>query len=82
MASKGGGPAFQIAAGLTPVNPFVDSFKTVTTCRDADNDIVMSQRPSKFLNGIFPNPTCGSGSQRTVVLDYVILKALERVWGS
>ncbi len=81
MASKGGGPAFQIVTGLT-ANPSVDSFKTATTCRDVDNDIVMGQRPSKFIDGTYPNPTCGGGSPRTIVLDYVILKALELAWGS
>ena len=79
MADKGGGPAFQIASGVTPVNPTVDSFKTTTTCRDADNDVVMSQRPSKFLDGTYPNPSCGT-SPRTAALDYVILKGLELAW--
>jgi hypothetical protein len=79
MADKGGGPAFQIASGAMPANPGVDSFKTATTCRDVDNDVVMSQRPSKFQDGTFPNPSCGS-SPRTAALDYVILKALELSW--
>jgi hypothetical protein len=82
MADKGGGPAFQITCGATPVNPSVDSFETATTCRDMDNDVVMSQRPSKFRDGTFPNPTCSAGSPRTIALDYVILKGLQLVWGS
>lgn len=79
MADKGGGPAFQIASGAPPVNPTVESFKTSTTCRDVDNDVVMSQRPSKFLSGTYPNPSCGA-SPRTAALDYVILKGLELAW--
>jgi hypothetical protein len=81
MASKGGGSAFQIVSGVTPVSPSVDSFKTATTCQDVDNDIVMSQRPSKFIDRTYPSPTCDAGSPRTVVLDYLILKALELAWG-
>jgi hypothetical protein len=79
MADKGGGPAFQIASGAMRVSPTVDSFKTATTCRDVDNDVIMSQRPSKFLSGAFPSPSCGA-SPRTAALDYVILKGLELAW--
>jgi hypothetical protein len=79
LAEQGGGPAFQLASGATPINPTVDSFKTATTCRGVDNDVVMSQRPSKFRDGTYPNPTC-SASPRTAALDYVILKGLELAW--
>jgi hypothetical protein len=79
MAENGGGPAFQIASGATPINPTVDSLRTATTCRDVDNDVIMSQRPSKFLNGTYPNPSCND-SPRTAALDYVILKGLELAW--
>jgi hypothetical protein len=79
MADKKGGPAFQIASGAMPANPVVDSLKTATTCRDVDNDVVMSQRPSKFRDGTFPSPTCTT-SPRTAALDYVILKGLELAW--
>lgn len=79
MAEKKGGPAFQIASGVMQANPAVDSLKTATTCREVDNDVVMSQRPSKFRDGIFPSPNCTTSPQ-TAALDYVILKGLELAW--
>lgn len=75
MADKGGGPAFTIVSGQTIDANAIDDLKTATTCTDVDNDIVMSQRPSKFIDGTFPHPSC-TASPKTIALDYVIVKAL------
>ena len=63
MASKGGGPAFQFAAGVIPVNPSVDSFKTATTCRDVDNDIIMGRGICRSRDGtLWPRKCTRSAS--------------------
>ena len=54
MASVGGGPAFQVAAGEAPAGGVAEGLEEATTCRDVDNDVVMSQRPSKFRDGVSP----------------------------
>jgi hypothetical protein len=78
MAVKGG-PAFQIAAGVAINDAAIEAYRSAMTCRDVDNDVIMSQRPSKFSDGTFPNPPCAS-NHKTATLDYVILKAARAAW--
>jgi len=78
-ADKGWGPAFRIVSGRSIDDATIDSYKTMYIKRDLDNDIVLSQRPHKFLNNTFPT-SLNSGPGIYRVLDYVILKALQSEW--
>jgi hypothetical protein len=74
-ADKGWGPAFRIVSGRSIDDASINNYYTMRMGRSQDNDIILAQRPSKYLKGIFP-PTSGDW----LVLDYVILKGLRLAW--
>ncbi|MES2792719.1 MAG: hypothetical protein V4719_24110 [Planctomycetota bacterium] len=74
------GPAFELVAG-TPINQKeIESYAGRHISRDLDNDIVMAQRPKKYMDGTFP-PSVKPDRHTRLTLDYVILKALSCLWG-
>ncbi len=74
-ADKGWGPAFRIVSGRSIDDATIDKYSTMRMSRSQDNDIILGQRPSKYLKGTFP-PTSGDW----LVLDYVNLKGLRLAW--
>jgi hypothetical protein len=78
-ADRGWGPAFRIAAGRSSNEGDVDVYKYAYTTHERDNDIIMAQRPEKYLSGEFaPDPS--PGENKWLVLDYVVLKGLWLLW--
>lgn len=78
-ADKGWGPAFRIVSGRSISIEDIDSYATAYVTRDHDNDIIMAQRPEKYLSGEF-FPDHQAGDNRWLVLDYLILKGLQLLW--
>lgn len=74
-ADKGWGPAFRIVAGRSIDDATIEKYRTVKVSRSQDNDIILSQRPHKYLDGTFP-PAHGDW----LVLDYVLLEGLRGAW--
>jgi hypothetical protein len=78
-ADKGWGPAFRIVAGRS-LNPSdIDAYRAAYMTRNRDNDIIMAQRPAKYISGDFA-PDTTAGPDKWLVLDYVILKGLQLLW--
>ncbi len=78
-ADKGWGPAFRITSGRSFDPGDVDAYATAYLSRDQDNDIIMAQRPAKYISGEF-KPDHNSGPGQWLVLDYIVLKGLQLVW--
>lgn len=78
-ADKGWGPAFRIVAGRSLEDSVIEAYYTAHITRDQDNDIIMAQRPHKYLNNEF-TPDQKGGPGQWLVLDYVILKSLRLLW--
>jgi len=78
-ADKGWGPAFRIVAGRSMDQKDIDAYARSYISRAQDNDIIMAQRPGKYISGDFkPDPI--AGPNKWLVLDYVILRGLELAW--
>jgi hypothetical protein len=60
----------------------IDAYRTAHIKSDQDNDIILAQRPHKYISDKFPalqlSQTGGEG--QWLVLDYLILKGLELAW--
>lgn len=78
-ADKGWGPAFRIVAGRSISADEVEKYESTYITRDHDNDIVMAQRPAKYLSGEFP-PADQESANRWLVIDYMVLKGLQLLW--
>jgi hypothetical protein len=78
-ADKGWGPAFRITSGRSCSAMDVDGYRTAYITRDLDNDIIIAQRPAKYLSGEFSVDTT-PGQGKWLLLDYVVLKALQLLW--
>jgi hypothetical protein len=78
-ADDGWGPAFALVAGRTVSKGDIDTYRSAHVTRVQDNDIVMAQRPGKIRKGTFDLTLTGASGEY-LVLDYVILKALEILW--
>jgi hypothetical protein len=78
-ADDGWGPAFKLVAGRTVEDAEIQAYNPAYVTRDQDNDIIMAQRPRKIRDNIFDFSLNGESGQY-LVLDYVILKALELLW--
>ena len=78
-ADKGWGPAFRIVSGRSQDPAEIEEYATAHITRGQDNDIIMAQRPRKYLSGEF-NPSQKGGPGQWLVLDYVILKGLKLAW--
>jgi hypothetical protein len=74
-ADKGWGPAFRLVAGRSVDAATIDSYRGLKSSRTLDNDIILAQRPKKYLDATFP-PQVGD----QIVLDYVLLLGLESMW--
>lgn len=81
-ADKGWGPAFRIVSGRSLDDNEIEKYYSAHIKGDQDNDIIMGQRPHKYLSGHFPQPQFGQSgaSGEWLVLDYVILKGLQLAW--
>jgi hypothetical protein len=81
-ADKGWGPAFRIVSGRTVRTHDIDAYCNAHITREQDNDIVLSQRPHKFLSGDFPKPQFRQIGKEGewLVLDFVILRGLQLTW--
>lgn len=81
-ADKGWGPAFKLVSGRNFEDDQIAKYKTAAIHRDQDNDILMGQRPGKYLDGKFPDPQFAQACDDThhLVLDFVILKGLQLAW--
>ena len=83
-ATAGFGPAFRLASGASVTKDELNRYRDATICRQQDNDIVMAQRPKKFIDKEFPGCPACEGTEpnqvRHVALDFVILEALRLVW--
>jgi hypothetical protein len=81
-ADKRWGPAFRIVAGREVSTNEIDAYRTAHIKSDQDNDIILAQRPHKYISDKFPalqlSQTGGEG--QWLVLDYLILKGLELAW--
>jgi hypothetical protein len=78
-ADKGWGPAFRITSGRSYSANDIETYASAYITRDQDNDIIMAQRPAKYLNGEF-GPDITPGPNKWLVLDYIVLKGLELLW--
>jgi hypothetical protein len=78
-ADDGWGPAFRIVAGRSVTPDVIEIYRTAHVTRDQDNDIIMAQRPGKIRDGRFDLTLSGEDGE-WLVLDYVVLKALDWVW--
>jgi len=78
-ADKGWGPAFRIVSGRSFNASDIEAYATAYISRSQDNDIIMAQRPAKYLSGDF-KPDPDSGPNRWLVLDYVVLKSFQLLW--
>ncbi len=78
-ADKGWGPAFRITAGRSFSVSDIDVYASAYIIRERDNDIIMAQRPAKYMSGEF-TPDTAPGPNKWLVLDYVILKGLQLLW--
>jgi hypothetical protein len=78
-ADKGWGPAFRITSGRSFSVSDIDIYASAYITRDRDNDIIMAQRPAKYLSGEF-KPDSTPGPNKWLVLDYVVLKGLQLLW--
>jgi hypothetical protein len=80
-ADRGWGPAFRIVAGRSLSDARIDEYKEAFIQRSQDNDIIMGQRPHKYLSGAFPGPQIAQdASNGWLVLDYVVLSGLKAAW--
>lgn len=82
LADKGWGPSFRLVSGRSITEEEIDKYGSAHITRLQDNDIIMAQRPTKYLKHEYPEMqfSQGSGEDRHLVLDYVILKGLQCVW--
>jgi hypothetical protein len=78
-ADKGWGPAFQITSGRSFSVSDVDVYASAYITRAQDNDIIMAQRPAKYLSGEF-TPDTTPGANKWLVLDYMVLKGFQLLW--
>lgn len=78
-ADGGWGPAFRLVTGRPVSNEEIEDYYTAHVTRAQDNDIIMAQRPSKIRDGVL-TPNLKGGPEQWLVLDYVILKALQLLW--
>lgn len=78
-ADRGWGPAFRITSGRSFSLSDIDEYASTYITRDQDNDIILAQRPAKYLSGEFA-PDTNPGPNKWLVLDYVILKGLQLLW--
>ncbi|QEH39278.1 hypothetical protein OJF2_78930 (plasmid) [Aquisphaera giovannonii] len=79
-ADRGWGPSFRIVAGRSLEDSSIEDYYTAHITREMDNDIIMAQRPHRYLKGDF-GPQLKGGPGQWLVLDYVILKGLRLIWG-
>jgi hypothetical protein len=81
-ADKGWGPAFRITSGRSQSTDEVKAYAHAFIIREDDNDIVMAQRPVKYLQEKFPQAQLRRNgvSGEWLVLDYIILRGLELAW--
>ena len=79
IADDNWGPAFRIVSGRSYEPHHIESFASAHVTRDLDNDIIMAQRGRKLRDGTLHTKLSG-GDGQWLVLDYVILKALDRLW--
>jgi hypothetical protein len=80
-ADKGWGPAFRLVAGRSLSGEDIKKYASAYIKRDQDNDIIMGQRPSKYLAGDFPEPQFGQAdADGALVLDFVVLSGLHAAW--
>lgn len=78
-ADAGWGPAFQIVSGRRITETEIQAWKNAHVTREQDNDIIVAQRPTKIRDDVL-SPDFTEGSERWLLLDYVILEGLRLVW--
>ena len=78
-ADKKWGPSFQIVSGRSFDPMDIEQYYTSYISSDKDNDIIMAQRPAKYISGEF-HPDHDAGPNKWLVLDYVILKGFQLLW--
>jgi len=78
-ADRGWGPSFRIVASRSLDESQIEDYYTAHITHDMDKDIIMAQRPHKYLKGDF-GPYLKGGPGQWPVLDFVILKGLRLVW--
>lgn len=78
-ADAGWGPAFKLVVNRKVNDAEIEEYYTAHVTSDQDNDIIMAQRPRKIRDGIL-HPLQKGGDGQWLVIDYVVLKALDLLW--